>query len=278
MGSTIPDEQAEYWLPFPHDDLALRCAVLHQQRRTQAEAQAAAEVETARRTVASVFISGRGVEVGAGSRPFPIPGGARCFYGDVRDQAELSVYFGTDKVSVGGTIDAQTMQGIPRGSLDFAISAHVIEHLHDPLGSIRATLGCLRPGGVFVLVVPELTQTWDRLRPPTTLAHAIADLADGGTSTLLQSYVEHLRYVAPVLTGQATPEEDIDRLAREAMAVGHDLHMHAWRAQDFRELLDYAAPRFGFDVVAHVPVANENIFVLRRRAGGWLARLLGRGA
>jgi hypothetical protein len=73
--------------------------------------------------------------------------------------------------------------------------------------------------------------------------------------------------VAPVLTGQPTPEDDIDRLARETMATGHDLHMHAWRAQDFREMLDYAAPRFGFDVAAHVPVANENIFVLRKRAG-----------
>ena len=258
-----PEETAEYWHPYPHEDLALRVAVLHGQRRELQEAKAESEIQAVRRAISAAFVSGRGIEVGAGSRPFPIPDGARCFYGDVRDEGELATYFGTDSVSFTGKLDAQTLDGVPLASLDFAISAHVIEHLFDPLGSIRATIERLKPGGIFLLVVPELTSTWDRRRPPTTVEHMVADLRDGGEGTRLQAYLEHFQYVAPEL-GAAVPEDEIDRRARETMATGHDIHVHAWRAEDFRAMLDYAAPRFGFAIVAQVSSGNENLFVLRR--------------
>jgi SAM-dependent methyltransferase len=269
------DETPDYWLPFPHDDLALRVAVLHAQRRELQEARAEGEIQAVRRAIAAAFISGHGIEVGAGSRPFPVPDGAKCFYGDVRDEGELATYFGTDNVSFTGRLDAQTLDGVPLQSLDFAISAHVIEHLFDPLGSIRATIERLKPGGVFLLVVPELSKTWDRRRPPTTVEHMAADLLDRGESTRLQAYVEHFRYVAPELDA-AVPEEEIDRRARETMAIGHDIHVHAWRAEDFRAMLDYAASRFGFEVVVQVPTGNENLFVLRRCSPPGLARRMGR--
>jgi SAM-dependent methyltransferase len=268
------DETAQYWLPYPHDDLALRVAVLHTQRRELQEAKAESEIQAVRRAIAAAFISGHGIEVGAGSRPFPVPEGAKCFYGDVRDEGELATYFGTSSVSFTGKLDAQTLDGVPLASLDFAISAHVIEHLFDPLGSIRATIERLKPGGVFLLVAPELTMTWDRRRPPTTVDHMASDLLDGGEGTRLQAYIEHFRYVAPELDA-AVPEDEIDRRARETMATGHDIHEHAWRAGDFRAMLDYAAPRFGFEVVVQVPSGNENLFVLRRIGKATLGRRIG---
>src|SRR5262245_51463856 len=94
-----PEEAADYWRPYPHDDLALRVAVLHSQRRELQEGKAEGEIQAVRRAVAAAFISGYGIEVGAGSRPFPVPEGAKCFYGDVRDEGELATYFGTDSVS-----------------------------------------------------------------------------------------------------------------------------------------------------------------------------------
>ncbi|GAB3353485.1 class I SAM-dependent methyltransferase [Lysobacter tyrosinilyticus] len=269
------DETAEFWLPYPHDDLALRVAILHSQRRELQEAKAEGEIQSVRRAIGAAFIAGHGIEVGAGARPFPIPEGAKCFYGDVRDEGELATYFGNDNVSFMGKLDAQTLDGVPLASLDFAISAHVIEHLFDPLGSIRATIERLKPNGVFLLVVPELTQTWDRRRPPTTVDHMIADLRDGGESTRLQAYLEHFQFVAPEL-GVEIPEEEIDRRARETMATGHDIHVHAWRAEDFRAMLDYAAPRFGFEVVVQIPSGNENLYVLRRQQKPGLVRRIGR--
>ncbi|MCU0923601.1 MAG: class I SAM-dependent methyltransferase [Burkholderiaceae bacterium] len=260
----LEDESPAFWQPFEHDDLATRCAVLHAERRQREGALAETEVQAVRRTLAHVFLHGEGVEVGAGSRPFPLPPQARCRYGDIRDQAQLASYFGTEQVSVEGRIDAQTMAGVAAASLDFVISAHVIEHLYDPIGALRASVQVLRPGGILLLAVPEMTRTWDCRRSPTTLAHLLCDNLHGGEGTRLQAYVEHVRHVHPQITGQAIPEDEVIGHARAIMAAGMDLHVHAWREADFRELLDYLAPRAGFVIEVALSVQNENLYVLRR--------------
>ncbi len=263
------DETAAYWMPYPHDDLALRVAVLHAQRRQQQADQNEAEIHVARRAFAAAFVRGSGIEVGAGSRPFPIPAGVQCYYGDVRDAGQLTEYFGTDRVTVSGEIDAQTMANVPLASQDFIISAHVIEHLWNPIGAIEAAVSRLKPGGHFLLVVPELTATWDRMRPSTTLEHMLADWKDGGEGTRLQAYIEHTRYVHPLLTGETIPEHQIETTARAVMDAGMDLHVHAWQTRGFRELLDHLAPRLGFEVVAELTNVSENLFVLHRRMQFW---------
>ncbi|MGH8075972.1 MAG: GtrA family protein [Lysobacter sp.] len=222
------------------------------------------QIQTARREVASAFIRGTGVEVGAGSRPFPIPDGVTCFYGDVRDKADLENYFGTSEVSFHDHIDAQTMAGISLGTLDFVISAHVIEHLFDPLGSLAASMATLKTGGVMLLVIPDMTKTGDCRRPPTTLEHIIADSKDGGEGSRMHAYLEHTRYVHPQITGIEIPEDLVEADARAIMAAGMDIHVHAWRPDDAREMLEYASVITGFAIVASRSVFNENIFVLRK--------------
>ena len=93
-------------------------------------------VNLERRAVAERFLTGHGIEVGAGDRPFPVPSHVRVFYGDIRDAASVEDYFKTADVRAGSPIDAQTFAGVADASLDFVISAHVIEHLRDPIGSI----------------------------------------------------------------------------------------------------------------------------------------------
>jgi SAM-dependent methyltransferase len=258
------DETSAFWMNYDKDDLVQRVAVLHAQRRELAESLGAVEITGARKAVAQIFLKGEGIEVGAGDRPFPLPDGARCNYGDIRDRSALNQYFGNDRVSFTGHVDAQTYAGVPTASLDFVIAAHVIEHLHDPIGAIRGAVNTLKPGGIFVCVVPDMEKTWDRTRPPTTLEHLWIDSRDGGKSTLLQAYLEHFRYVHPVITGEHLPEDSAEVNARTNMEAGMDLHVHAWRAIDFTELLNAIAPSSNFAIEGHVPVVNENIYVLRR--------------
>ena len=228
------------------------------------ESLQAAEITGARRAVAHLFLKGDGIEVGAGDRPFPLPEGVRCQYGDIRTRSALNEYFGHDRISLTAHVDAQTFAGVAPNSLDFVILAHVIEHLFDPISAIRAAVRTLKPRGVLVCVVPEMEKTWDRARPPTALDHLWADSRDGGESTRLQAYIEHIRYVHPTLTGQHVPEAEIEKSARTGMATGMDLHVHAWRAVDFTELLEAISSSSNFSIECHVPVINENIYVLRR--------------
>jgi SAM-dependent methyltransferase len=258
------DETTDYWRRFPYDDLVGRVATLHAQRRELTDALLPAEIKGARSAVGQLFLRGHGLEVGAGSRPFPLPDGAVCHYGDVRKGEALKDYFHGEESPAGGVIDAQTYAGIADAGHDFVIAAHVIEHLFDPVGAIRAAMRILKPGGVFVCVVPEMTLNWDRDRPPATVAHMLLDARDGGASTRLEAYREHVRYVHPALTGEHIPEADVDRHARHGMEVGIDIHVHAWRALDFWALLEALRVDIGFVVDAHVFVVNENIFVLRK--------------
>ncbi len=225
-----------------------------------------AEIAAVRAEVSQRFISGRGIEVGAGARPFPIPTGTCISYGDIRDRASLECYFKTSSVSSGAHIDSQTFSGVEDSSLDFVISAHVIEHLRDPIGAITSAIRVLKRGGIHILVVPDMRRTFDRDRPETTVAHALADFRDGGKGTCREGYEEHLRYVHPIVTGQHYSEDEIQRQASEAARLWpkYGAHFHAWTRAGFEAQLRAAQNFAHFRNVFTGSAANENLFVLRK--------------
>jgi len=183
------------------------------------------------------------LEIGGGTRPFPVPTGAKVPYGDIRDPVSLKSYFKADAVQSGEPIDAQTLAGIADASLDFVISAHVIEHLRDPIGAIVNAIRVLEHGGIHLLVVPDMRRTFDRDRPETSVAHVLADFSDGGIGTCRDGYEEHLRYVHPILTGQRYSEAEIQRQATEAARLWpkYGAHFHAWTQAGFEALLHAAS-------------------------------------
>jgi SAM-dependent methyltransferase len=257
------DETEAFWLRRSHGELAAVAAALHRDRRRAAESEGLTEILQTRRTVAEIFLRGDGVEVGAGDRPWPVPERVRCFYGDVRDEVGLAGYFANDTSAFDGLLDAQTFADVPDASLDFVISAHVLEHLPDPVGSIRETMRVLRAGGIFLIAVPDMRHTHDHARPETTVEHLMADEIDGGASTRWDAFEEHVRYVHP-LSQPAIPEDEVANEVLHIMAAGMDIHFHAWTGGTFAQLLDQLHGRFGFVVEAHLPVRNESIFVLRK--------------
>jgi SAM-dependent methyltransferase len=262
------DESPEFWLTKSKQELADVAAVLHRDRRKLAESFGYNEVMTFRRAIATIFLQGNGLEVGAGNRPWPVPPDAKCYYGDLLDRVNLKQYFKdcdpSYDVYLDGFVDAQTFKGVPSGSLDFVISAHVIEHLADPIGAIREAIRVLKSGGIHLLAVPDMRLTHDRNRPATTLEHLLSDELDGGAGTRRQAYEEHCRYVHTIYHPQI-PEAQFDLDVTRINENNMDIHWHAWTGETFRALLDAVADRHSFQTIAHVPVQNENIFVLRKR-------------
>jgi SAM-dependent methyltransferase len=256
------DESVEFWRNFPKSDLELRCAALHQQRREFSESVGEIKVEATRRAVGQIFIpTGIGVEVGAGSRPFPIPDGAKVTLGDILTSDQLEDYFKT-KVSENVYLDFETMNGIEDLSLDFIVAAHVIEHVFNPIGAIDVSLQKLKKGGVLVLCVPDMRFTFDHMRRPTEINHLMADYLDGGEGTKLEAYLEHVRYVHPVLVKEEVPEEEIVDVAKKLMEVNLDIHVHCWTFPTFLEMLE-SLP-FKLKILSYVSVENENIFVIEK--------------
>jgi SAM-dependent methyltransferase len=257
------DETLEFWKNKSPDLLAETAAALHRERRSAAESVGSTEVYTTRRTIAHMVVNGNGVEVGAGDRPWPLPTTATCYYGDIRNERNLRDYFKNDNVKPGTILDAQSFDGVNDEIFNFVISAHVIEHLQDPLGALRATMRIIRSGGVAIFAVPEMTRTFDRDRPPTTLDHLLIDATDGGKSSRFSAFLDHVRYVHPLLTGENISAKDEHKAAKAILDANMDIHYHAWTGESFREHLQATSNEI-FTIEAHVPVQNENIFVLRK--------------
>jgi ubiquinone/menaquinone biosynthesis C-methylase UbiE len=51
--------------------------------------------------------------------------------------------------------DAQYMQGVPDGTLDFVHSSHCLEHMVDPKIALGNWLRILKPGGFLIVTVPD---------------------------------------------------------------------------------------------------------------------------
>jgi SAM-dependent methyltransferase len=258
------DEQVAFWAQQSHTELAGLVAELHRQRNNAHGESLQNQIFIARKSYADIFIYGKGVEIGAGSRPWPIPAAARCHYGDVLDEEELKTYHGSTDVVAGARLNAQTMEGIPQDSLDFVISAHVLEHLHNPLGALIRQLQCLKRGGVLLFAVPDKRHTWDKDRPVTTLEHLEADCLDDGASTLLEAYVEHLTYVHPLLTGVTLSPEQISTQARGDMERLHEIHFHTWTTESLNMMLQQLGRAQRAIIYGPTLVVNENIAVIRK--------------
>ncbi len=82
-------------------------------------------------------------------------------------------------------------------SYDAVLASHVIEHLADPIGTLRRWRSILRSGGHLLLVVPHRDGTFDHRRPVSSHEHLLADAE------------------------AATPEEDLSHL-QEVLSL-HDL-------------------------------------------------------
>lgn len=208
----------------------------------------------------SSWLRGSGIEVGAGNRPFDVPPSINVLYGDVRDDDALKAYFGSDLPLVGGSsrIDAQTFEGVPDDAFDFVISAHVIEHLFDPIGAIEQAMRVIKTGGIYLLAVPDKRFMFDVKRPPTTLEHVLDDYRDGGESTRLYAFFEEAHFTF----GHAL--DTAWQMAEHNLLHGLDIHVHSWTHETFTEMLRECEKMFPLRLEAGVLNNNENIFALRK--------------
>jgi SAM-dependent methyltransferase len=232
-------------------------------------------VRATRRALAHVYIRGEGIEVGSGDRPVLLPEGVVCHYGDIREPEALEKYFGEGtaaRTPVPSFVDAQSFEGVPDSILDFVISAHVTEHLRDALGAISGAIRALKPGGIFMLILPDKRYTFDHARPITPLAHLIEDAKDRGAGTVLEAYRDTGRFNHD-WGGREPTERELDEYASASLAAGMDVHFHTWDTESFKQMIDYVSRILPIECLTLVPVVNENIAILRKTSTRLLDRI-----
>ncbi|MBY0526477.1 MAG: class I SAM-dependent methyltransferase [Gemmataceae bacterium] len=216
------------------------------------------------------FIRGHGIEIGALNCPLFVPRGVQVTYIDRWDTTTLREqlrdhhdYSRRPLVPVDRVDDGETLATLPTESQDFVIANHFIEHVPDPIRTIRRHLDVLRPEGILFLAVPDRRWTFDRKRQVTSLEHLHRDYEEGPE----WSFLDHVREWAELVENRTGSDLEA-RIAALAAQGRPNIHYHVWTLHQLMELLPHLRKRLalGIDIeaVVHNQFMGEAIAVLRR--------------
>ncbi|HEV7689651.1 MAG TPA: methyltransferase domain-containing protein [Hyphomonadaceae bacterium] len=157
------------------------------------------------RALAASLANGRGVEVGPGLKPTLKPSPVldvsyveekhpKDWEETYHKQHELPPAEIFDRYVIGsGTV----LEMVEPGSLDFVFSAHVLEHLPNPLQVLTNWLATLKPGGLIIALVPDPRFTFDCRQPPSTMAEMLEEEARGGHAIAPEKYERWCKHTEP---------------------------------------------------------------------------------
>jgi SAM-dependent methyltransferase len=246
---------------------------------TEATAGTSNDSAAVRRAV-SRHIVGSGVELGPGHNPFPLAyPGATAAYVDRWEPAEnraLFVELGDEaafpKPDVVCNLDTDRLKMLDDQSQDFVIASHVLEHMANPIALLDDIHRVLRPGGIALVLLPDMRRTFDNRRPVTDLDHLVREYEAGVTEVddeHIRQFLEFTEadYQAAVL--------DLDPAERDKLFERHRLrsiHVHCWSELDFPPVIHYAIGELGhrWEFVDGILTDDEGLdgiefgYVLRR--------------
>jgi SAM-dependent methyltransferase len=214
-------------------------------------------------------LSGRGIEIGALWRKFPVPRNVLVFYVDRTAPEHLRRQYSEIKSPlVPPDLVADAMR-LPfcSGSLDFVIASHVLEHLPFPLAALRQWYQVLRPGGVLLLKIPDKRYTFDLRRQRTPLQHLIAEDRAPGTFDKRAHFEDWVENVSG--RPRTTSEFAVD--VKNLLEADCSIHYHVWIDQDIRELVEFTRSEFHYDwqpvVFWNAHFYRKECVVMLQRAG-----------
>ena len=212
-------------------------------------------------------LRGRGIEIGALWRKVPVPGRARVFYVDRISDSDLQQHYAevSRPLIAPDVVADATRLPFARGTLDFIIASHVLEHLPFPLDALAHWYEALRPGGVLLLKVPDKRYTFDRRRERTPLQHLIAERHAFDKRAHFADWTEHV-------VGRARGTPEFEAQLQQLLDADYSIHYHAWIDEDVLELAEYTRTAQG---LAWKPAVfwkahlyrKECVLMLRRRGG-----------
>ena len=200
-----------------------------------------------RRQIGDKYIRGRGIEIGAGITPSRYRFIDDIIIVDKRSKAELKALF---KAEVPYEVHSlESAQGaFPMGA-DFILAHQVLEHSHDPIGTLKRWLGLLRPDGVLFIDVPAASAPFEDRRPRTPIEHMLDDFAfqrdetDYDSAQHVYSFIHNWAVMRPqdCWYAQKDVKTYIDVCLAEGLRKGHDFHWHTFTMDTFRQVIEVAS-------------------------------------
>jgi predicted SAM-dependent methyltransferase len=190
-------------------------------------------------------LSGRGIEIGALWRKFPVTPRAVVWYVDRNQPSALRREYpelGCEIISADVLADAAQLP-FADGSLNFVIASHVLEHMPFPLAALRGWYRVLGSGGVLILKIPDKRYTFDMRRARTPLQHLIDEDLHPEVFDKRAHFLDWVEHVGERARASEALERETDRL----IDLDYSIHYHVWTDQDIREVIDYTRRSMGLN-------------------------------
>lgn len=250
------------------DDLRKATGILHLEKgNLEAQLRELRELTASTRNyIASIFIKGKGIEIGATYLPVKLPKGTKVKYVDETSTTDLLERYPElkklDVVDVNVVDNAEKLTKFKADSLDFIVANHFMEHTVDPIGTIINNYKKLRKNGVLFYAIPDKRYTFDKNRPITTYTHLLKEHEHPSHEMKFQHFLE----AAELIEGKKG--EQIQKRARELFDMKYSIHYHVWDTSAMLDMFLHTFERFQLRMEILVMIQNqhETIFVLRKNS------------
>lgn len=218
-----------------------------------------------RETVASFYIKGTGIEIGALYLPLKVPRSAKVSYVDRMNVPDLRKQYPELRsrkfVNVDIVDNGETLEAIKDVSQDFVIANHFLEHCENPIATFGNLLRALRDGGILYLCLPDKRYTFDKEREVTPFEHLVRDSTKGPSS----SRMEHLRDWVVNVEHQSNETQIQNRISK-IVSMDYRVHYHVWTQYEMLEFITQMKLRFGLPVEVQLftKSGEECIFVIKK--------------
>lgn len=190
--------------------------------------------------LASKYIRGKGIEIGALHQPLQIPASADVKYIDRLNKNDLLYHYpelsSLPIVSPDIIDDAEDLNKIEDSKYDFCICNHLLEHLADPICALKNWIRILKPGGILYVAVPDISNQLDTGRELTTLEHLIGDNTEKDIDKDYKHFVECAKYWNKIID-----VNDIDKIAKKNWNMNYSIHYHTFNKDSVRQLFSHMA-------------------------------------
>ncbi len=203
----------------------------------------------------SRHIVGSGVELGPGPKPFPVDyPGVETTYLDRWEPDENRGLFqelgpGADfvKPDIICNLDTDKLKMLDDASQDYVIASHVLEHMADPIGLFDEIHRVLKPGGIALILLPDMRRTFDHTRPVTPLEHLVAEYRAGVTEVDDAHIIEFIEHTEVDWHPATDGKTDAELAELYDWHRQRSIHVHCWSENDFQPVIDYVITDLGHD-------------------------------
>ncbi len=182
-------------------------------------------------------LKGRGMEIGALWRRFPVHSKAHVLYLDRAEIPDLKRQYWNvqDQIFLPDVVADAAALPVAPGKLDFLIASHVLEHLPFPLAALGSWYQALSAQGCLLIKVPDKRYTFDRNRERTPLSHLIGEYNHPQQTDWRAHYVDWVENV----DHRMPPESEIAAGAQGLESGTINIHFHVWTSDEVMEIIEF---------------------------------------